>query len=204
MPNMAHQESRNAPRSVPIQRGNGPDVSGSAAPNRRLGYEEDEPSSKGEEGFTTVSRKPSIRKGPNNPGSGKQWGSNWPRNNTPSIRGGRPSAFISSPPSAAAASRAGQYTTQTMSGFDYVKQSALPVSKRDQVLSEVEQNKGRKIHKDSYRPGMIFRAIFHEQYHDNGSTVPDRARTESIFGGIHSKYRKMIVVALYQDHCVAV
>lgn len=102
-----------------------------------------------------------------------------------------------------AGGRPGQNAAQTSSGFNYYKQSALPVDQRDPVLVEVEQNKGRTIAKALYKPGMIVRAILHEPHFDATPTVVDRNRTQSIFGPIHSKYRKMIIIALYEDHYVA-
>lgn len=99
--------------------------------------------------------------------------------------------------------RPGQNAPQTSSGFSYYKQSALPVDQRDPVLVEVEQNKGRTIAKALYKPGMIVRAILHEPHFDATPTVVDRNRTQSIFGPIHSKYRKMIIIALYEDHYIA-
>lgn len=100
-------------------------------------------------------------------------------------------------------SRFGQHPPQTSSGFSYYKQSVLPAEERDPVLLEVEQNKGRKISKALYKPGMIIRAILHEPHFNLASMVADKNRTESIFGPIHSKYRKMIVIALYEDHYIA-
>lgn len=99
--------------------------------------------------------------------------------------------------------RFGQNTPQTSSGFSYYKQSVLPVEERDPVLLEVEQNKGSKISKALYKPGMIIRVILHEPHFNLASMVADKNRTESIFGPIHSKYRKMIVIALYEDHYIA-
>lgn len=206
---MAHQDRGNAgapPPSVPNQgfpRGTGTDIPRLAASNRRPDLVDNKPPSNVEDGFTTVSRTRSGRRGPKNAGPGRQAGPTWTRHNTQSNRGGRPPEFSHMPPSAAASSRGSQYAGQTTFDFDYMKQSALPVDERDPVLYQVEQNKGRKIPKSIYRQGMIFRAIHHEPYFEGVTGVNDNARTESIYGGIHSKYRKMIVVALYEEHYVA-
>ena len=84
-----------------------------------------------------------------------------------------------------------------------MRQSALPADERVPLLLEVEQNKGRKVARESYRPGMIIRAIHHEPYVERLSRADDKARIESLYGGIHSKYRKMIVIGLYKEHYIA-
>ena len=58
-----------------------------------------------------------------------------------------------------------------------------------------------------YRPGIIITSPLHEQdYNEANSTVTadNRSITPSEFGNIHTKYRKMIVVACYSKHYVAV
>jgi len=60
-----------------------------------------------------------------------------------------------------------------------------------------------KLAKEVYKTGMIIRAALHEPFLSGATDVADKSRTESKFGAICTKYRKMIVVALYQDHYVA-
>ncbi|KAI9709418.1 MAG: hypothetical protein M1812_007695 [Candelaria pacifica] len=61
------------------------------------------------------------------------------------------------------------------------------------------------IPKSEYRIGLIFRAPHHEQHwNPRGSQVGDKGRTESCAGPICTKTRKMIVVAMYSDHYVAI
>ncbi len=90
------------------------------------------------------------------------------------------------------------------------KQSCLPVNERDPVLAALERNKGSKLSKEMFRPGMIIRGAHHEEDFTGGgpgasdASVADKHRTDSKFGPIFTKYRKMIVVALYHDHYVAV
>ena len=95
-----------------------------------------------------------------------------------------------------------------LSGY---KQSCLPVDERDPVLAELEKNKGSKLAKENFKIGMIIRAPLHEEDYSRGrgvadtdATVADKFRTDSKFGAIFTKYRHMIVIALYQDHYVAV
>ncbi|KAI9702983.1 MAG: hypothetical protein M1836_008197 [Candelina mexicana] len=61
------------------------------------------------------------------------------------------------------------------------------------------------IPKAEYRVGMIFRAPHHEQHLNPSRSQPgDAGRTESHAGPICTKTRKMIVVAMYTDHYVAI
>lgn len=73
----------------------------------------------------------------------------------------------------------------------------------------MELNSGRIYPKDEFRPGMIIRGILHEQDYiaaSSGSniTITYRNRTESRFGPICTKWRKMIVLCMFQDHYTAV
>ncbi|KAI9877659.1 MAG: hypothetical protein M1830_003178 [Pleopsidium flavum] len=107
------------------------------------------------------------------------------------------------PPSAAAASRSNIYASRDKQSSTFLKQSALPLHLRDPALLAAEQNKGRRIAKELYKPGMIIRAAVHEQHLDDAIGKTDKNKTESKFGAIHTKIRKMLVIALYQDHYVA-
>lgn len=113
-----------------------------------------------------------------------------------------------SPPSAAARSRRDVYDPSTKSNSHY-KQSCLPPNDRDPLLSEIEANKGKPYHKSQFRPGMIIRGILHEQDYQATSTgsnitITDRYRSDTKFGPICTKYRKMIVLTLFEDHYLAI
>lgn len=55
-----------------------------------------------------------------------------------------------------------------------------------------------------FRLGMIVRAPVHEQdARASNMTTADKYTTDSRFGPIYTKYRKMIIVGLYQDHYLA-
>lgn len=91
----------------------------------------------------------------------------------------------------------------------HYKQSCLPVEERDPTLIELERNKGNKYPKHAFKPGMIIRGILHEQDYiaaTTGSnlTIQDKNRTDSRYGPICTKVRKMIVLALFQDHYTAI
>ena len=93
------------------------------------------------------------------------------------------------------------------------KESCIPVADRDSALMAVQNSKGVKIPKEKYHPGMLIRAAMHEPDLNQGgaassnittTTVADAYRTDSKFGPIHTKVRKAIIIALYQDHYLAV
>ena len=115
----------------------------------------------------------------------------------------RSSHLGNSPPSIAASRRADVYELRHKTP-----------SFRNSILGSVngkpdlKSDRVQKLSKYLFKPGMIVRGICHEQdFHNaaNGSTMTlaDRYTTESKFGLIHSKYRKMIVVGLYDNHYLA-
>ena len=111
-------------------------------------------------------------------------------------------------PSAAALSRKGIYERNKSKAPSGYKQSCLPIDERDPALVEKEQNQGIKLGKDSFKPGMIIRAALHEASSGGMSVITeatdgDKYLTESKFGTIHTKYRKFIVLALFQTHYLA-
>lgn len=118
-----------------------------------------------------------------------------------------------SPPSVATRDRGSIYAKRGKA-ISHLKQSCLPPHERDPLLAEAERNKGVRLTKEMFKPGMIIRCAHHEQDFVAGgggggpgasdATLADKYRTDSRFGTIYTKYRKMIVVALYQDHYVAV
>ncbi|KAL8870168.1 MAG: hypothetical protein Q9174_003723 [Haloplaca sp. 1 TL-2023] len=112
------------------------------------------------------------------------------------------------PPSAASQARRSIYA-QPAKEEAYHKQSCLPLEERDADLVEIELNKGRVYKKREYRPGMIVRGLLHEQDYvatSKGSniTISERNRTDSRFGPICTKWRKMIVLGIFQDHYTAI
>ncbi|KAL8764910.1 MAG: hypothetical protein Q9194_006771, partial [Teloschistes cf. exilis] len=128
-----------------------------------------------------------------------------------------PSAL--NPPSAASVSRAAPYAPyQRPPGYS---RSAIPDPEYDYFQRRRVDNRSIRYRKDEYKPGMIIRAPLHEQdskggqHRPNGTgssvatmaseaTRAEKYTTESRFGTIFTKYRKMIVVALHQDNYVAV
>ena len=95
------------------------------------------------------------------------------------------------------------------SGSSYYKQSALPADQRDPVLLAIETNRGGVFPKDKFKPGMIIRAAMHEQdFHGTAGaslvTLADKYRSDTKFGPIYTKYRKLVVIALYESHYIAV
>ena len=103
-----------------------------------------------------------------------------------------------SPPSVAAVSRTSVY----------VKQPRQRIDEQESAILRSLANKSRQIPKAYYKPGMIIRAALHEQDYNGGNrrseiTQADRFRSETKFGTIFTKYRKMIVVEKYEDHYIA-
>ncbi|KAI4233220.1 MAG: hypothetical protein L6R40_007143 [Gallowayella cf. fulva] len=112
-------------------------------------------------------------------------------------------------PSAAATSRNGVYGNRTKTSSGGYKQQFQPPEQQDPILLEAEKNKGSKFPKNFFRAGMVFRAVLHDQDFMATSshsqvTVADKHRTESIYGPIYTKIRHMIVLALYEDHYIAI
>ncbi|KAL9000728.1 MAG: hypothetical protein Q9169_000764 [Polycauliona sp. 2 TL-2023] len=111
-------------------------------------------------------------------------------------------------PSAAARSRNQVYGHAVPSSGGY-KQEFLPAEQQDPVLLHAQKHKGTKLPKDLFRPGTLFRAVLHDQDFaaiSSGSqiTVLDKHRTPSAYGTIFTKVRHMIVLALYEDHYIAI
>ncbi|MCJ1223949.1 hypothetical protein MMC12_000592 [Toensbergia leucococca] len=111
------------------------------------------------------------------------------------------------PPSAAAAGRSQVYEPNKKQRSNYMKQSCLPVDERDPALMRVEGNKGQKVPKEKFKLGMIIRAVLHEPDFTGGRgtsniTVAGNYTTNTTYGPVHSKCRKMIIVALYEDNYV--
>lgn len=107
------------------------------------------------------------------------------------------------PHGAVAASRSHAFNDRQGPFSSYMKQSCLPVSERDPDLFYAEQNKGRVLAKEVFKPGMIIRAALHDPLLAGTADSNDKRRTSSLYGPVFSKIRKLIVVALYEDHYVA-
>ncbi|KAL8782994.1 MAG: hypothetical protein Q9213_004951 [Squamulea squamosa] len=91
----------------------------------------------------------------------------------------------------------------------YLKESCLPIGEQNKDLVELEELKSHKLSKADFKPGMIIRALIHEQDYAASSsrsniTVVDKYRSETRYGPIYTKCRKMIVLALFEDHYTAI
>jgi hypothetical protein len=132
-----------------------------------------------------------------------------------------------SPPSAAAIARRGQYMPWRVQSAYRPESSTSRDRERDRgrdwdrdrrwdrnrntgpVLFDAQTTRSIKIPKWGYSPGMIVRALIHEPGLRGVSgvstaTIVDRYTTDSKFGAICSKYRKMIVINTYEDHYLAI
>ncbi|KAL8736734.1 MAG: hypothetical protein Q9166_000100 [cf. Caloplaca sp. 2 TL-2023] len=91
----------------------------------------------------------------------------------------------------------------------YLKESCLPTEEQNKDLLEVEELKTHTLAKGDFKPGMIIRALIHEQDYEASSsrsniTVTDKYRSNTKYGPIYTKCRKMIVLALFEDHYTAI
>lgn len=120
-----------------------------------------------------------------------------------SFRGNRPANDFTSgnvrKNSMSVASRGGLRRPSVGSHY---KQSALPVCERDPKLAEIEQNAGACLNRSSFKVGLIFRTVVHEALMDKHIEKGAKGRTESDYGPISTKFRKMIVISLHEDHCI--
>lgn len=121
------------------------------------------------------------------------------------------SSAIVNPRSAAAASRANVYNgpTSINNSSSHYKQSCLPADERDPALFEAERNKGTTLPRESFKTGMVIRAVLHEPDFQRAAkasdiTEADKCRTNTVHGAIYTKTRKMIVVATFKDNYIAV
>ncbi|KAL8848011.1 MAG: hypothetical protein Q9221_006973 [Calogaya cf. arnoldii] len=91
----------------------------------------------------------------------------------------------------------------------YLKESCLPTEEQDKEQLELEALRTHKLAKADFKPGMIIRALLHEQDFEASSsrsniTVADKYRSETRYGPIYTKSRKMIVLGLFEDHYTAI
>lgn len=113
-------------------------------------------------------------------------------------------------PSAAAISRFSAYTSNDWRS----KANPRPVFRDlDDIGGPAKRNPNfKKVYpKDFYHVGMIVRANLHEDDFKGASsemttvsTIPNKSITPSVFGDIHTKERKMIVVACYNRNYIAI
>lgn len=113
-----------------------------------------------------------------------------------------------SPPSAAATARQNTYVQRPKMQSTY-KAESLAVRDHDAAPFAGQKSKCIKLPKQAYQPGMLIRAVIHEPNLDRASgsssiTVTDLAVTETRYGLVTSKWRKLIVIGTYQDHYMAV
>ncbi|KAL8715889.1 MAG: hypothetical protein Q9220_000556 [cf. Caloplaca sp. 1 TL-2023] len=122
------------------------------------------------------------------------------------------------PPSFASIARAASYTPyQRPAGYTRPP-NPESTTERDYLRQRREANRGVRLRKGEYALGMIIRAPLHEQDSKGGAprsttggsnvsvassapseaTLAEKYTTESRFGPIFTKYRKMIVVALHE------
>lgn len=111
-------------------------------------------------------------------------------------------------PSAAALSRAGIYERKPSKAPSGYKQSCLPIDERNPILMEIERNKGLRLPREAFKPGMIVRAVLHEPTFRAMSIASDATNaekylTDSKYGTIITKYRKFIILALFRNHYLA-
>lgn len=90
-----------------------------------------------------------------------------------------------------------------------MKQDCLPVGERDLDLLELQFNRVKVYDKSEFRAGVIICALLHEQDYivtssKSSITTMDKNRTDSRLGPIYSKWRKMIVLKLNEDHYTAI
>ena len=84
----------------------------------------------------------------------------------------------------------------------YYKEQFLPVAQQN--AGRLEAQKSQKYLKGMFTIGTIVRAPLHEQDTFAITKAQDHSITESNYGRIHTKLRKMIIVGLYDNHYVAV
>ncbi|KAL8681811.1 MAG: hypothetical protein Q9186_002126 [Xanthomendoza sp. 1 TL-2023] len=91
----------------------------------------------------------------------------------------------------------------------YLKESCLPIEEQNRDLLEIEELKTHSLSKADFKPGLIIRALLHEQDYEASSsrsniTIADKYRSNTNYGPIYTKCRKMIVLALFEDHYTAI
>lgn len=80
---------------------------------------------------------------------------------------------------------------------------------RDPALFDPRTTRSIRVPKWAFAPGLIIRALVHEPglrevSNYSAFTAADRHYTDSKFGSICSKYRKLIVIGTYEDHYMAI
>ena len=107
-------------------------------------------------------------------------------------------------PSAAATSRLSAYNSNNW------RASTVPRPVYHDPDNKQNGNFKKVYPKNFYQVGMIIQAALHEDdFRATNSTmtedtIPDKNITESVHGRIHTKYRKMIVIACYERNYIAI
>ena len=95
------------------------------------------------------------------------------------------------------------------------KLSAAATARRSNYAPSTQDHNGghkhkfNKLAKEAFKPGVIVRAVVHEPNivkpaHASSVTVADRQVTDTMYGQVISKVRKLIVVSTHYDHYTAV
>jgi hypothetical protein len=63
---------------------------------------------------------------------------------------------------------------------------------------------GKVLHAGFYAEGTIFSAVFHKRDFNQSGQIQNNFQTVTALGTIYSKLRKYVVVAAFEDHCIAV
>ena len=111
-------------------------------------------------------------------------------------------------PSAAAGSRASAYTNSNWRESKPAFQRPERLNGQGKPMTHLSNNR-MKYSKSFYQPGMIIRSHLHESDFMAGQSTctvePSNPNiTPSAFGNIHTKERKMVVVACYNLHYIAI
>ena len=84
----------------------------------------------------------------------------------------------------------------------YYKEELLPVAEQNPV--RLEAQKSKSYPKTTFRVGTIVRTPINEQDVYASKKPRDNTISESHYGRIHTKFRKMIIIGLYDVHYVAI
>ena len=84
----------------------------------------------------------------------------------------------------------------------HYKEDCLPLAERN--LMRVQTQSCSKHTKGSFKVGTIICAPLHEQDFNGRTKVVDQSITDSVYGRIHTKFRKMIIVSVFDQHYVVV
>lgn len=124
-----------------------------------------------------------------------------------SVSGRNRSRVGVSAPSAAATARRDSYIPNHRIQSSY-QAGSLASRNHDAGSFAGQKSKAVQLPKQAFKPGMIVRALIHEATLDkvqrSSVTITDAAVTETKYGLVTSKWRKLIVIATHQDHFNAI